>query len=103
MSETLDRLREAEEKARQEVDQARLKAASIRGAIASEISALGEEKNRRLAHERRRLEADVRKEVDALHATRLSEIAGRLDAVARDGAVLDARAVELLRQLLLRG
>jgi len=103
LAETLTILREAEQAARHRIERARHEAATLRSALPGEIDSLREEKNRRVAQEKRRLEAAARKEVEAAREALRTEIEGRLEALSATLPELEREALSILRSLLTEG
>jgi vacuolar-type H+-ATPase subunit H len=103
VAETLSILRDAEQAARHQIEQAKHDASVMRAGLPAEIEFLREEKNRRLQLEKRKLEAASRKEVEAAREALAAETDGRIASLSGMVPALEREAVSILRSLLEKG
>ena len=103
MVETLNFLREVEQSARAQQEQARHDASSMRAAVPGEIEALREEKNRRLLQEKRRLDSAARREAEATREALAADVDEKMRALRVLEPWLEEKTVALLRSLMSKG
>ncbi|NLP05346.1 hypothetical protein GX411_05300 [Candidatus Fermentibacteria bacterium] len=100
---SLESLREAEQRARLEVEKARQDAAGIRASIPREIRALEEEKRRHLERKRASAEERVRRSVAEAEAALRERTAAEIRALQDALPALERRAFEILRGSIASG
>lgn len=103
MAGSLESLREAEQRARLEVERARHDAAGIRASIPREIRALEEEMRNHLHRRRASAERKVRESVTETENALRESTAARTRALREAMPALEKRAFELLRERIASG
>lgn len=96
MSASLDRLRKAEEEARQDVEAARRRAREIRMGIPEATGKLESMRREKLEEAEKQLEETIQKEVSEIHSLLDGRVEKRLEELeGRRGEVVDAAARKL--------
>jgi|GEM_PF-688507 len=100
MSASLERLRKAEEEARQDVEAARRRAREIRMGIPGAVDKLQARGREKLEQTRRELEEDIQREVSELHSRLDGEVAERLEELESRRGDLAEQATRKLAEVI---
>lgn len=103
MAASLESLREAEQRARLEVERARHEAAAVRASIPREVKALEEEKRSHLERMRTSAVEKVRRSVAETETALRERTAARKEALRNALPALEKRAFEILREIVSSG
>jgi len=102
VADRLESLQEAEIRARQTIEEARREAQKLRLGISSQIEELETRKNRNLVRSRESAQKNVDEAVTRLESELDSRASVLLSELEQKKVLLDEKAVELLREVILR-